>query len=199
MDILFSSLFYDALTLIGAALFIVGFGLKRLNMLVASLWLSLFALLLQYHAAGGDIIGNYFNYKNAAIYTINLIVLISALCYLTYTLPILQRKTAQRGVFIFGGLLIIGGLFLIINLWVNAHFIETKRPGSPLMQVAILSPLPYCSHKYIFYKVNTDNSASYLCPNYYGLIPSVGHLANLPDFIQNFLTERNKRKPSHSG
>lgn len=62
-------------------------------------------------------------------------------------------------------------------------FIENKMAGTPIIQVALINKPDYCSSKYVFYKVNLDSSIMYLCPNYYGLIPSVGSLAVGPDFI----------------
>ena len=56
------------------------------------------------------------------------------------------------------------------------------------MQVALFKKADYCNYKYIFYKVAKDGAVTYLCPNYYGLIPSIGRLDISPDFIATQLS-----------
>ena len=89
---------------------------------------------------------------------------------------------------LFNALIFIGSLFVIINLWINAFFIENRMPGTPIMQVSLPKQADYCSYRYIFFKVAKDGSVIYLCPNHYGLIPSVGRLTISPDFIATQLS-----------
>jgi len=67
-------------------------------------------------------------------------------------------------------------------------------PGTPIMQVATFSKADYCAYRYTFYKVAKNGTVMYLCPNHYGLIPSIGRLAISPDFIASQLSPPNKKK-----
>lgn len=187
---LLSSTLNDFLPLIAAVLLVIGMKVGRINLVVAALWLSLIALLLHYQTAGGEILGNYFGYKNAAIYTLNLVVLVLSLIYLLFKLPIFHSKLARYLTGLISACLVVGSLFLLINLWMNAAFIENRRPGTPIMQVISFEPLAYCSYRYVFYRVETDGKVGYLCPNHYGLVPSIGKLEVTPEFILNHLTKR---------
>ena len=177
---------------IAALLLFVGLKLDRINYLITALWLSLIALVLQYQTAGSELLGNYFGYKNAAIYTVNLLVLITILFALFYKHPLFQRSSLRYLPTIISSCMVLGTLVLFINVWVNAVFIENKRIDTPLMQVAMLKPLPYCAHRYIFYKINNHGKLRYMCPNHYGFIPSVGTLDVTPDFIVGHLGQINR-------
>lgn len=191
MDTL-SNLLHIFLPLLGMALLLVGIITERLNYTIAALWISFIALLLHYQTAGGEILGTYFGYKNATIYTVNLLVLIISLICLFFKHPSLQKKTIRYITGFVSACLIVGSILLLINLWMNAYFIENRRPGTPIMQVATFLPLDYCTYRYVFYKVGTDGSINYLCPNYYGIIPSIGHLEVSPEFLLNHLTKQLK-------
>ena len=182
------------LPFLSAGLLIVGIKTHRINFLIAALWLALIALLIQYQASGREILGHYFDYQNAALYTISLLVLIISLMYLFLELPLLQGKLAQYISSLIFTFLSVSSALLMINLWMNAYFIENKRPGTPIMQVASLIPLDYCPYKYVFYKIGLDGKISYLCPNHYGIIPTIGHLDVSPDFVLNHLIEQAKGK-----
>ena len=52
----------------------------------------------------------------------------------------------------------------------------------------------YCGYKYIFYKIDKNGSTDYLCPNYYGLIPKIGHLEDNPEFIARQLSLPSKKQ-----
>ena len=177
---------------ISALLLIIGIKKDRINYIIAALWLSLIALILHYQAAGGEILGSYFGYQNAAIYSVNLIVLLMTLQYLFIKIPILQGNLSRYVTGIVSTFLIIGTLLLLSNLWINAYFIENRLAGTPVLQVARFTPLDYCAYRYVFYKVGTDEKISYMCPDHYGMIPSIGHLDVLPDVILNQLAQRIK-------
>lgn len=185
-----SSALHDLLPLFGAILLVVGMKLNRINYIIAALWLSLIALLLHYQTAGGEILGNYFNYTNAAVYTANLLVLVIAVFFLFIKLPILQGKKTRFVTSIVSACIVFGCLLVLTNLWINAFFIETRRPGTPIMQVASFKPLNYCSYRYVFYKISDDGKISYLCPDHYGIFPSIGHLDITPDFVVNHLAQQ---------
>ena len=189
-----SNLLHDFLPLLGAILLIIGIRTNRINYLIAALWLSLIALLLHYQTAGGEILGSYFGYKNAAIYTVNLVVLLTTLLDLFSRLPRLRSKLTRYSTGFISSCLVVGSLLLLINLWVNARFIENRRLGTPIMQVATFTPLPYCNYRYVFYKVGVEGKISYMCPNYYGIIPSIGQLDVSPNFVLNHFDQQLKAK-----
>ncbi len=191
MDTL-SNLLYILLPLLGIALLVAGIIMRRTNCIIGALWLTLIALMLNYQAAGGEILGTYFGYKNAAIYSINLIVLIITLLYLFFKLPLLQKKPTRYLTGLISACLVVGGILLLTNLWVNAYFIENRRVGTPIMQVATFTPVDYCAYRYVFYKVGLDGHINYMCPNHYGILPSMGQLDVSPAFLLNHLTRQLK-------
>ena len=194
MDTL-SNLTHILLPCLGFILLVSGMKMARVNYVMGGLWLSLIALLLHYQSAGGEILGTYFGYKNAAIYSFNLAILIIALLYLFFKLPLLQRKPSRYFTGFISACMVVGGVLLLINLWANAYFIENRRIGTPIMQVATFTHLDYCAYRYVFYKVGLNGSISYMCPNHYGIIPSIGHLDVSPDFLLNHLTLQSKMAP----
>ncbi|CDZ78339.1 hypothetical protein BN59_02649 [Legionella massiliensis] len=174
--------------LLGALILFFGLKLQRKNYIVVALWLSLIALILHYRASGGEILGSYFNYMHASIYSINLIVLISAIiCLLLTSIHEIQSKFIRYASGFLSAGLITGGALLLINLWVNAVFVENRLAGTPILQVATFNKQPYCSYKYVFYKVDPDSVVQFMCPNHYGLLPSVGQLRTAPSFIMKQL------------
>ena len=179
--------------LIALVLLIIGIRRNAIYYVISALWLSLIACIIHFQSSGGQILGSYFNYVNASIYTVNFIILFVAL------LRVITHLSTEHHVYkyissLIQSLMVIGGLLVITNLWVNAYFIENRMPGTPVMQVALLDKPEYCSYRYIFYKVATDGSVIYLCPDHYGLIPSIGHLAISPDFIATQLSIPNKKQ-----
>lgn len=196
MDTL-AHILHIVLPLLGIILLFLGLKKQRPNYIIGALWLSLIALLIHYQAAGGEILGSYFDYKNATIYSINLCILISTLIYLFFKLPMLQKKSIRCFTGLISAFLIVGAAILLINLWVNAYFIENRREGTPIMQVASFAPLQYCNYRYVFYKVGADDRISYLCPNHYGILPSIGYLDVSPEFLLNHLT-RHAKQNKHS-
>ncbi|MBA2710457.1 MAG: type I secretion system protein LssZ [Tatlockia sp.] len=169
---------------LGAIILFLGIKLKRKNFIIIAVWLSLFALIFHYRDSGGEILGSYFNYYHAGIYTLNLIVLISSIIYiLLSSISDLSSKLIRYSAGLISAGLFTGALLLVINLWINASFVETRLAGTPILQVATFNKQPYCSYKYVFYKVGTDKIVWFMCPNHYGLFPSVGQLHSAPNFV----------------
>ena len=185
-----SNLLHILLPLLGIILLLAGIMAVRINFIIAALWIGLTALLLDYQSAGGEILGTFFGYKNAAIYTVNFLVLLISFIYLFFRHPFLQKNAIRYITGFVSACLVVGGIILLINLWMNACFIENRRPGTPVMQVATFLPVNYCTYRYVFYKVGSDGSINYLCPNYYGIVPSIGHLEVSPAFLLNYLTKQ---------
>ena len=195
MDTL-SNLTHVLLPCLGVVLLLAGMQMKRINYIIGALWLSLIALLLHYQAAGGEILGTYFDYKNAAIYSFNLAILITTLLYLFFNLPMFQGKSARYITGFISACMVVGSMLLLTNLWTNAYFIENRRIGTPIMQLATFTThLDYCSYRYVFYKVDLNGNISYMCPNRYGVIPSIGQLDVSPDFLQKHLSLQSKMVP----
>lgn len=154
------------------------------NLITAALWLSLIAIIFHYQTSGGEILGSYFNYNHALIYSLSILVLLFCLIEILIGFA---RESTRMGIrytitFIISAS-IISVMLLLANLWINARFIENKKPGTPVLQVATFKKLDYCNYNYVFYKVSSDGKVSYLCPNYYGLLPAVGNLDAAPDYL----------------
>ncbi|HHT0591682.1 TPA: type I secretion system protein LssZ [Legionella anisa] len=179
--------------LIALVLFIIGTKKKAIYCIISSLWLSLIAALIHFQFSGNQIFGMYFGYLNAGIYSFNLLILVLALIHVMSHLSINGPAFKYTSTFI-NAFLFVGACVVISNLWINAFFIENKMEGIPIMQVALIDKPEYCENRYIFYKIDENNSVTYLCPNHYGLLPSVGHLAASPDFITTQLSLPMKNK-----
>ncbi|MCW8399654.1 type I secretion system protein LssZ [Legionella sp. PATHC038] len=173
--------------LIALVLFIIGIKRNAIYYIISSLWLSLIALLIHFQFSGNQIFGTYFNYFNAGIYSFNFLILLLALLQVISHLSANGPALKYTYAFI-SSLMVVGALIVISNLWINAFFIENKLEGTPIMQVALFEKPDYCGNKYVFYKIDQDSKVTYLCPNYYGLLPSIGHLATSPDFITTQLS-----------
>lgn len=177
-----------ALTLLGT-----GLHRKAIYYVISSLWISLIALLIHYQSTGGQLLGDSFNYINAVLYTLNLLILIISLLRVITHLSIDHPLFAY--ISSFGkAILVMGSILVLTNVWINAYFIEHRMAGTPIMQVATFSKNDYCSYRYVFYKVDADGSVKYLCPNHYGLVPSTGTLSVSPDFIASQLSLPNKKQ-----
>ncbi|HEM0296927.1 TPA: type I secretion system protein LssZ, partial [Legionella pneumophila] len=141
--------------LIALTLLIIGIKRNAIYYIISSLWVSLISLVIHYQTSGGEILGTYFNYINATIYTINLFVLCLSLVYVLWHLS--NDNVAFKIVSsLFQSFIVIGALLVVINLWINAYFIENRLTGTPVMQVALLEKPEYCDYRYIFYKVALD-------------------------------------------
>lgn len=181
--------------LLGLILLITGISIRRVNYVLAALWFALIALLFQYQMAGGEILGSYFNYKNASIYTLNLFILVVALCYSLLKLPVTNNRWLSYMGSLFAAFFVVCAGLLATNLWINACFIENRLAGTAVMQVISFRPIAYCSYRYIFYRVDSSGQISYLCPNYYGLIPKVDQLEVAPDFLATQLGKITQQLP----
>lgn len=173
--------------LIALMFLIIGIKKTAIYYIISSLWLSLIAILIHFQVSGNQIFGTYFNYFHTIIYSFNLFVLLIALTRIISHLGISNSVLKYTFSFI-NALMVVVVLFVIINLCINAYFIENKMQGAPIMQVALFNKPDYCSNRYIFYKVTPDAKVMYLCPNHFGLIPSVGRLSVSPDFITTQLS-----------
>lgn len=165
---------------------VIGIKRKSIQYVIASLWVSLIAVLLHVQFSGNQIFSTYFDYTNATIYSFTLIILLIALTRILTHLGIAHVLFRYVTTFA-NALLVVAAFLVIINVWINAFFIENKKEGTPIMQVALFEKPSYCHYKYVFYKVIPDDTVMYLCPNYYGLIARMGHLSTSPGFVTNQL------------
>lgn len=179
--------------LVALILLIIGIKQKSIYYVISSLWLSLIAVIIHFESSGRQILGDYFNYANAAIYSLNLMILFISLTriisHLSFTNSIFKYVSSLLNSFI-----VIGCLLVITNIWINAYFLHDRMQGTPIMQVALSTKPKYCSYKYIYYKIANDGSVDYLCPDHYGLIASIGRLSISPDFIATQLPAESKKQ-----
>lgn len=192
--------FVEALHLLFPALSFLSFAsailFKRKNFYAASLWFGLFGLFCHYHASGGEILGNYFNYQHALFYSINLIFVVLSVIIILLNWKKKLNNGLKLGTNLLSFCLVITCSFLLANIWTNAFFVEKKLAGTPILQVAMFTKKNYCEYKYIFYKLHQDKRISYLCPNHYGLLPSVGYLKRPPTLVVGQLPHELKRNLS---
>jgi hypothetical protein len=184
----------DVLTILGAIVLLMGFRKNNLYYVLLSLWIALLAFFIDYKNAGGEILGSYFDYHHAFMYSINIIVILAALGFTLITLAKQGRNLLRILSGFLGAALVTGGLILLINLWINANFVENRLPGTAIIQVISNSPPEYCHYQYVFYSLNTNNKVSYLCPNFYGLVPSTNTLETPPEFIAKHLAKKITKK-----
>ncbi|KTD75084.1 hypothetical protein [Legionella waltersii] len=187
------SILYSLLPLVGLILLFIGIKRNLLTYVISSLWISLIALIIHFKTSGGEILGSYFNYPNALSHSANMVILCVSLIYIFSNIT-KQNKSLKYLISFIQSCVVIGSGLLIINIWINAYFIENRLPGSPVMQVSMMEKPKYCSYKYIFYKVAADGTVYFLCPNYYGLIPSIGHLSISPDFLTTQMSNPTKKQ-----
>ncbi|KTD17216.1 hypothetical protein [Legionella jordanis] len=179
-----ADLIHIILPFLALIVLVLGLKFKRSNYILIALWVSLITLLLAYRASGGEILGSYFNYLHASTYSLNLIILLVSFLYLLLTAVARINHYLIRSVSsLVSAALTIGVVFLLINLWVNAIFIEHRLAGTPILQVATFNKPPYCDYKYVFYKISDNNKVKFMCPNHYGLLPSIGELNAAPTFV----------------
>lgn len=174
--------------LIALVFLVSGLLFHRKNALIASLWLSLIALVLHYRASGGEILGSYFNYTHAIIYSVNLLIMVISLsCLLLSGFRSINSQLIRSSLALAIAVLSTASLLLLINLWINAHFVENRYPGTPILQMATFNKPSYCSFRYVFYKTDSEGIVHYLCPNHYGFIPGTGVLEQPPAFVTEHL------------
>lgn len=175
---------YFVFPIAGLILLFCGLRSRYKQYISMALWVSLIAVLLEYHRAGGEILGSYFNYKHTLVYSINLTVLLVCIIYLLLNSIRKNTITLWRYLSSFiAAVALTGTAILIANLWINARFIENRYPSTPLLQVSTFNPIDYCNYNYVFYKVNPAGEIQYMCPNYFGLLPSVGKLNTAPLYV----------------
>ena len=178
-----------------AALFSLIWGLKKnaIYYVISALWLSFIALVLHYQHSGGLVLGTYFDLTNSLLYTLDLIILAtSVICIIEHL-----SKTSFNVKFIplvLQLFIALASIIMIFNLGINAYFLTNRLNGTPIIQVALMDKPDYCGYKYIFYKIDKNGSTDYLCPNYYGLIPKIGHLEDNPEFIARQLSLPSKKQ-----
>lgn len=172
---------------------ILGLIKKAFYFVIASLWLSLIALIIYHQNYGGEILAPYFSYNNALLYSISLIVLTLAILYLMTHLDTKKRLINYLATLLQAFLVVASGLILA-NLWINAYFAASKLEGTPIIQVALIEKPSYCKYNYVFYKITPKGLTEYLCPNYYGFIPKIGHLTISPEFLTRQLSLPNKQQ-----
>jgi hypothetical protein len=179
------------------ALIVLLWGLlrKRIYYVISSIWLSLITLIIHYQNAGREILGNYFNYTNTLLCTLSLLVFISAILYASAYFNIKKKTPLVKYLAtLMQATIVLACIFLLANLWLNAYFLANRLEGTPIIQVALMKKPSYCNYKYVFYKITVDGSTDYLCPNYFGFIPKMGHLSVSPEFIMMQMSLPNKRR-----
>ncbi|WP_133130460.1 type I secretion system protein LssZ [Legionella yabuuchiae] len=186
MNIILNTIGY-LIPLLALILFLVGMVKKRKRFVLASLIVSLIGILLQYETAGGEIFGNYFGYKNALIYSLSFIILIIALFYIGIASKEMQGKFRYPTLVLFT-ILFFASAIILINVWINAYFIENTLKDTTVIQVATFDKNEFCAHDFLFYKVAPDGKMHYLCPNHYVLIAKTDILKLPPElFIKQYL------------
>jgi len=172
------------LPLISCLLLLAGKLSPYKNFLLAALWLSVLTLIFHYHNSGGEILGTYFQYTHAFIYSLNMIVLLFCLIDIFTSLSkTFAKPSLQKGMTALTACSSLGVILLLSNLWLNAWFIENKKSGTTILQVANFKKPVYCKYPYVFYKMGSNGKISYLCPNAYGLLPAIGSLHQAPEYV----------------
>lgn len=165
-------------------LLVIGLKTERKNYILAALWLSLIASILHYQTANGEILGSYFDYWQALIYSMNLTVLLLSLMYFIIALGFeTSVQSIRYALSLLAATLIIAVTILLANIWFNAWFLSDRMPNTPLLQVATSNKLDYCNYKYVFYKVSSAGTVDYMCPQRFGVLPSRGVLDRVPKYI----------------
>lgn len=178
-----SEIFHYLLPVLALILVLMGIIQHKKNIVVLSLWVALVSILIQYQVAGGEILGSYFDYTKAILYSLNFLTLLLSLGYLSaYFVRYKKVYIRLPLALLFASLITLSSLILI-NLWMNAYFIGKRKQGTPVLQVASQYNPTSCSSPYVFYVINQDSTVSYLCPNYYLLIPKTGKSESLPESI----------------
>lgn len=190
--LLLANIIHYLLPLAALLSLIWGLSKKTIYYIISALWLSLIALILHYQHSRGVIFGTYFDYTNTTLYSLSLIILSTSLIYIIEQLA--NSYAVIKSISLLAQTIIaLISLVMIFNLSINAYFIGNRLEGTPIIQVALMQKPSYCDYKYIFYKITKEGSADYLCPDYYGLLPKIGHLDMSPDFITRQLSAPSKK------
>jgi hypothetical protein len=183
-----ADLIHLLLPILALTVLIFGLNFQRSNYILITLWLSLITLLLSYRSSGGEILGSYFNYFHAATYSLNLLILLISILYLLLTgIGPLSRGLLRYSAGLLSAFLVTAAGLLMINVWVNAAFIENRLSNTPILQVATFNKPTYCDYKYVFYKINKEKQLQFMCPNHYGFLPAIGELKSAPAFVVRHL------------
>jgi hypothetical protein len=167
----------------------------NINFSLTALWCSLIAVVVNYQLAGDEILGSFFNFYNASLYSINLILFIASIIYTLYLLKShIQSKILSRLASLIAAVLVTAIAILFINLWLNAFFVEKRFTNTPIMQVATQEKFSFCDYDYVFFKITPDAKVAYLCPNGHGLIASTGIVSPLPKFLLSQIPQSTKEK-----
>lgn len=164
--------------------------IKSNNQLVLiTLWLSAIGTMLHYQSSDNHILGSYFGYTHSSLYTINILTLLFSILYIIRHYKVSSGK-GQQGLIVKSILSMLVIFFIttiLINIWINALFIEHRLSRTPVLQIATFGHLSYCDYQYVFYVISKKNQLNYMCPNHFGLIPSMGTLNTIPDYIMQQL------------
>ncbi len=176
-----------------AALFLV-FGIKKKQNSIISMavWISLLGLLLHYHISGGEILGHYFNYLHASIYTFNILVFLIAIIILLSNKEV-ESYLLKLSSNLLKAFIVVGVMIILTNLWINAYFIENRKAGTPIIQIAGMKKFNPCKSSNIaYYKVDKQGNIMYLCPSQFGLFPAIDKLDKVPAMIAKQLPADNQ-------
>lgn len=168
---------------------------KNRHYFLSAFWLSLISLITHYQNSGGNIFGDYFSYYTTILCSFSLLLVVSITShFISYSTQHQQISIKNYLAPLIQAAILLAGVMLLVNLWLNAYFLSNKLQGTPIIQVALMEKPSYCNYKYIFYKITKTGATDYLCPNYYGFFPKIGHLSLSPDFITRQLSLPNKRQ-----
>lgn len=172
------------LPLFSLILIIMAVKKTNLNFTLAALWCSLIALIVHYQLAGDEILGGYFNSYHATLYSITILLFLASSVYASYLIkPNLKNKLASNTLSLTAAVVVTGSVILLINLWVNASFVDHRFKNTPIVQVPTLNNPAYCQNTNVLLKVTPEAKVAYLCPNGYGLIASTGKLDSIPKVL----------------
>jgi len=194
LNLVLTSIIY-ALPLLSFIFLVLAIKKININFSITALWCSLIAVIVNYQLAGDEILGSFFNFYNASLYSINLILFIASIIYTLYLLKShIQSKILSRIASLTAAILVTAIAILFINLWLNAFFVEKRFINTPIMQVATQEKFSFCDYDYVFFKITSDAKVAYLCPNGHGLIASTGIVSPLPKFLQSQIPQSTKEK-----
>ena len=162
---------------------------KKMTFVLVALMAAISSIIIHYMQAGGEIFGNYFDYTNAAIYTLNFIVLLFALIFIMSNEQWHKRKYLKYPAFLILFLLWIAALIIIANVWTNAFFIHNKQYQTKVIEVAFFEDIAYCNKRIVFFKINPKDEIEFLCPNHYHIMAKRGQLTNVPKLIKDQLLD----------
>lgn len=190
----FFYLIYLILPIIAAVFLIVGLMKKQNAVISIAVWISLLGLLFHYQISGGEILGHYFNFLTAGIYSFNLLVLLIGIFNLFTSEPS-DNFMLKLGTSFLKAFILIGLLVILTNLWINAYFIENRKAHTAIIQVAGMEKYNPCkTSKIAYYKMDKAGNIKYLCPNQYGVFPGIGKLEKIPPVLAKQLPKIEQKK-----